>query len=49
LRLRKAVGFRNILVHDYQRINWVVVFRLCHEGLQDFRAFARQMWQAIER
>ena len=39
-RLRKAVGFRNIAVHNYQAVNWEIVFRLCTEQLADFRDFA---------
>lgn len=44
-RLRAAVGFRNVAVHTYQRIDWEIVHRISHEGLDDFRAFA----ESIER
>ena len=40
-RMRAAVGFRNVAVHTYQAIDWAVVFRICHDHLDDFRAFAR--------
>lgn len=40
-RLRKAVGFRNIAVHNYDAINWDVVFAICQKHLTDFRDFAR--------
>jgi uncharacterized protein YutE (UPF0331/DUF86 family) len=40
-RLKKAVGFRNIAVHNYERINWEVVHSVCSRHLDDFRAFAR--------
>lgn len=39
--LRKAVGFRNIAVHNYEAINWEIVYNICRRQLQDFRQFAR--------
>ncbi|MGB5145683.1 MAG: DUF86 domain-containing protein [Porticoccaceae bacterium] len=39
-RLRAAVGFRNIVVHRYQAIDWTIVHALTHTGVEDFRAFA---------
>lgn len=39
--LRKAVGFRNIAVHNYEAINWEIVFNICHRQLIDFKRFAR--------
>ncbi|MCF6334287.1 MAG: DUF86 domain-containing protein, partial [Spirochaetales bacterium] len=30
LKLRKAVGFRNISVHEYQSIDWEIVFAIIH-------------------
>jgi len=41
LRLRMAVGFRNIAIHNYERIDWQIVHRLCQRGLTDFEDFAR--------
>jgi len=41
--LRKAVGFRNILVRSYETINWEIVFALCTERLADFERFAQSM------
>lgn len=40
-RLKKAVGFRNIAVHNYEVINWEIVHAICTRHLDDFRAFAR--------
>lgn len=48
-RMRKAVGFRNIAVHDYQRIDWQIVFNLVHRRLEDFEAFARELCAAPSR
>lgn len=39
--MRKTVGFSNIVVHDYQEIDWGIVFHICHHQLDDFRAFAQ--------
>jgi uncharacterized protein YutE (UPF0331/DUF86 family) len=41
LNLKKAVGFRNIAIHNYDAINWHIVhsFVKCH--LEAFSAFAK--------
>ena len=39
--MKRAVGFRNIVVHNYQEIDWKIVFNICHHKLDDFRAFAQ--------
>ena len=39
-RLRGAVGFRNIAVHNYNRIDWAIVFAISAGHLDDFREFA---------
>lgn len=41
--LRKAVGFRNIAVHNYATVNWDIVHALCTQQLGVFRQFARQV------
>jgi uncharacterized protein YutE (UPF0331/DUF86 family) len=41
LRMRKAVGFRNLAVHSYESIEWAVVYAIASEHLDDFRAFAK--------
>lgn len=42
-RLKKAVGFRNIAVHNYEAINWQIVYAICQSSLWDFRQFAREI------
>lgn len=42
-KMRAAVGFRNIAVHNYQAIDWNVVHAITHEGVEDLRAFAASM------
>ena len=39
-RLRRAVGFRNIAVHNYEVIDWDIVFALAGDPLADFEQFA---------
>lgn len=39
-RLRKSVGFRNIVVHNYEVVDWAIVFAICSRQLGDFREFA---------
>ena len=41
LNLKKAVGFRNIAVHNYDAINWHIVHSLVKCHLEDFSAFAK--------
>lgn len=41
LRMKKAVGFRNIAVHAYDTIDWNIVFAIAPTHLGDFQAFAR--------
>lgn len=40
-RLRKTVGFRNIAVHNYEKINWEIVHCIATLHLKDFSDFAR--------
>jgi uncharacterized protein YutE (UPF0331/DUF86 family) len=40
LQLKKAVGFRNIAVHNYEAINWQIVHAIATDYLQDFSAFS---------
>ncbi|MBK6854417.1 MAG: DUF86 domain-containing protein [Burkholderiales bacterium] len=41
--LRKAVGFRNLAVHNYDEIDWAIVFAISTSHLGDFEQFARQV------
>lgn len=42
-QLKKAIGFRNIAVHNYEAINWEIVYAICQNSLQDFRRFAQEI------
>ena len=41
VRMRKAVGFRNLAVHEYDKINWQIVYLIATKHLEDFKQFAR--------
>lgn len=40
-RLRKMVGFRNVAIHDYQKLNLDIVRSIVVDRLDDFLTFAR--------
>lgn len=40
MRLRKAVGFRNLAVHSYSTIDWAIVHAIATRHLDDFALFA---------
>lgn len=39
----KAVGFRNIAVHNYEEINWAIVFAIARNKLDNFKQFVTQI------
>ncbi|MBK9161504.1 MAG: DUF86 domain-containing protein [Nitrosomonadales bacterium] len=41
INLKKAVGFRNIAVHNYEKIDWIIVHGIVKHHLADFSEFAR--------
>ena len=41
--MRKAVGFRNVAVHNYDAINWEIVFAICTKSLPDFRRYVEEV------
>lgn len=43
VRMGSAVGLRNILVHEYRRVDWAIVFHVIRHRLGDFGDFARQV------
>lgn len=48
IRMRKSVGFRNVMVHNYDDVNWEIVFAICQYHMGDFRAFAKVFSDLIE-
>jgi uncharacterized protein YutE (UPF0331/DUF86 family) len=48
-RLKKAVGFRNIAVHNYENINWEIVHSIAKHYLADFSEFAKVIAMRLEK
>lgn len=42
-QMRRAIGFRNIAVHNYREIDWQIVHAICWVRLDDFADFARSV------
>lgn len=47
-KMRNAVGFRNIAVHNYDDIDWAIVYAIAHEKLSDFKMFVQQILPSVE-
>ena len=39
-KMVQAVGFRNLIVHEYARVDLEVVYRVSHENIHDLERFA---------
>jgi uncharacterized protein YutE (UPF0331/DUF86 family) len=42
-RMKKAVGLRNILVHEYKRVDWSIVWEVITHHLDDMAGYAQQV------
>jgi uncharacterized protein YutE (UPF0331/DUF86 family) len=42
-RMKKSVGFRNIAVQEYSKINWDIVFSVATNNLDDFRQYSKEI------
>ena len=42
-KMIRAVGFRNLVVHEYGKVDLEVVFRVAHENVADLKEFARAL------
>lgn len=40
-KLSKMVGFRNIITHDYEDIDYAIVYTILHRGLKDIENFIK--------
>lgn len=40
-KMSKMVGFRNIIAHDYEDINYEIVFEILQKGLSDIKEFIK--------
>lgn len=41
LKMQRAVGFRNVSVHEYRSIDWEIVFDIIHNHLVNFKQFIK--------
>ena len=49
IQLKKAVGFRNIAVHNYREIDWTMVHTIAGHHLGDFTEFAKTIATRLAR
>jgi len=42
-RMKKATGFRNLMVHEYEKIDWAIVFQITEHHLVDFKTFVKEI------
>ena len=47
-RLRRAVGFRNVLVHEYTDIDWKIVMQVLRTGTRDLAAFGKVVVKTLD-
>ncbi|MGH8746603.1 MAG: type VII toxin-antitoxin system HepT family RNase toxin [Burkholderiales bacterium] len=47
-RLRRAVGFRNVLVHEYVEVDWKIVLRVITADTKDLAAFGKAVVALLE-
>jgi uncharacterized protein YutE (UPF0331/DUF86 family) len=45
-RLKNMVSFRNIAVHDYRALDWIIVRAIVEKDILDVAEFSRQMVKA---
>lgn len=45
--LRRAVGFRNVLVHEYTAIDWEVVMQVVRIGTDDLSTFGKAVTRLV--
>jgi len=48
-RMRKSIGFRNIAVHQYEAIDWQVMYAICQYHLGDFTQFAKVVYATLQK
>ena len=41
------VGFRNIVVYDYEKINYDIVYKILQERLKDIEDFLKEISKCI--
>jgi uncharacterized protein YutE (UPF0331/DUF86 family) len=47
-KMQKAVGFRNISVHEYEELDWELVFDIVSNHLSNFSRFIEEIYRLYE-
>lgn len=47
-QMKRAVGFRNVAVHGYDKIDYAIVFRIIHHNLDDFKRYAQAVVKIVQ-
>ncbi|MCG8438605.1 MAG: DUF86 domain-containing protein [Pseudomonadales bacterium] len=47
--LKRSVGFRNMAVHNYDVLNWHIVYAIATKHLEDFTSFAAAVIPLLDR
>jgi uncharacterized protein YutE (UPF0331/DUF86 family) len=47
-RMQRAVGFRNVLAHEYAEVDWKIVMQVLRTGTGDLRDFGRAVLAVLE-
>ena len=48
-RLVRAVGFRNVLIHEYTEVDWKIVMRVMRTDVSDLAAFGRAVVALLDQ
>ena len=48
-RLQRAVGFRNVLVHEYAEVDWKIVMQVLRTGMRDLAGFGKAVLAFLDR
>ena len=46
-KMVKMTGFRNIIAHDYEDLDYSVVYRVLHSGIEDIHTFLEHIQEKI--
>ena len=46
-RMKKAVGFRNIAIHNYEDVDWQIVHAIATRHINEFGEFAKAVIESI--
>ena len=47
-RLQLAVGFRNVLVHEYTELDWKIVMQVMRTGTRDLADFGKAVLKMLD-